>query len=202
VQNNLSPSYELVGLFVKFEPIAFLDIAVTAQLAGYFNLFGYGFLDLPSYALSTDPSEMPVSQSRNALGFIFSAAPTFKFAIDPVAVSNTFSLSYFYADNGKGFFFERIGNTPLAKSDIELTNSAYVLVNPFEGFYAGVNDWLLYVPGSGYLSHRLCAVGAYRANLSDNLALYGAVSLGTFLNDRYFQYAFYTGAQVGVTLKL
>lgn len=202
VQNNLSPSFDLIGVFAKLEPIAFFDIAVAVQFAGYYNLFGYGFYELPTYSSPSDPNEMSRSDTQNAAGFAFSVAPTLKAAFDPIVISNTFTLSYFYADNGQGYFFERIGNVALRKSDIELINSAYLLVNPFEGFYAGLNDWTIFVPGSGYVSHRLCAVGAYTAHLTQSLALYGGLFLGTFLNDQYFQYEFYTGAQIGMTLRL
>jgi len=202
VQNNLSPSYEMVGGFVNFEPIAFFSLTGTAQFGSYYNALGYGFYELQSYNSSIDPTEMSSGQMRNAFGAILSIAPTLKAAYEIFAASNTFALTYYYADNGQGYFFERINNVPLKKSDVELTNSAYLLVNPLEGLYAGVNDWILYVPGSGYVSHRLCGVAAYARPISDSFSFYGGHFLGTFLTDRYFQSAFYTGAQLGLTLKL
>jgi len=201
-QNNFSPSYEMAGAFAYFEPIAFFSLAGSAQIGAYYNSFGYGFYELTSYDSSVDPTEMTNAQTKNAFGAILNISPTLKGAYDMFVASNTFGLTYYYADNGQGFFFERINNTPLKKSDIELTNSAYVLVNPIEGLYAGVNDSVLYVPGSGYLSHRLCAVAAYSLPINRGFSFYSGLFLGTFLSDRYFQYAFYTGAQLGMTLKL
>lgn len=201
-QNNLSPAYDLAGFFVRFEPIAVFDIALTAQFAGYYNLLGYGFLDLPSREASTDPNETYLPATRNAFGFVGSVAPTLKFAWKPFAATNTFTLTYFYADDGEGFYFERIGNVGLAKSDIELSNSAYLLAEPYPDFYVGVNDWILLVPNSGHLSHRLAGVAAYTARLSEFFSVYMGLFLGTFVSDRYHKYAFYTAAQFGISTRL
>ena len=136
------------------------------------------------------------------MGYVLSAAPTLKFAYGPIVMANTFSITYFRADDGNGFFFERIANCVLAKSDVELSNQAYLLATILPGLLAGVNDTLLYVPGSGYLSHWLTALGIYSTRLSEKVAVNGVVMLGTFLADRYFQYAFYVAAQAGVSLAL
>jgi hypothetical protein len=201
VQNNLSPSYEMIGAFANFEPIAFFSLAASAQIGAYYNTFGYGFYELTSYDSSIDPTEM-INPTRNAFGAILNISPTLKCAYDMFVATNTFGVTYYYADNGQGFFFERINNTPLKKSDIELTNSANLLINPIEGLYAGVNDSLLFVPGSGYVSHRLCGVVAYTLPINQGFSFYSGLFLGTFLSDRYFQYSFYTGAGLGMTLKL
>lgn len=200
-QNNLSPSYEMAGGFVNFEPIAFFSLAASAQIGIYYNTFGYGFYELSSYTSSVDPTEM-INPTQNAFVAILNISPTLKGAYDMFVASNTFGLTYFYAENGQGFYFERINNMPLKKSDIILTNSANLLINPIEGIYAGVNDSLLYAPGSGYLSHRLCGVLAYGLPINRGFSFYSGLFLGTFLSDQYFQYSFYTGAQLGVTLKL
>lgn len=202
VQNNLSPGYEFFGLFVEFEPIAFFKIAGTAQFAGYYNLLGYGFRDLASYQSEFDSNSFNSGGTRNNFGYLLSIAPTLKFAIDPIAALNTFSLTYYYAHDGKGYFFERVGNVALAKSDIELANQAYLLATVFKGFRLGVNDYVVYVPASKYLSHRIAGIGVYSIDFNDSLNLYAALLLGTFLTDRYFQYKFYIGGQVGVELKL
>ena len=78
---------------------------------------------------------------------MLSAAPTLKYAWGPLVMLNAFSLTYFNVDNGSGYFFERIGNVVLAKSDIELQNQAYLMATVMPGLLAGLNDCVLYVRG-------------------------------------------------------
>jgi len=202
VQNNLSPAYDLIGPYIDFSPIAVFDIYLGAQAAGYFNGLGFGFYELSGYGAAFDDSALSGLPSKNSQGWLLTAAPTLKFAWGPLVALDTFSLFYFYADNGSGYFLERIGNVVLAKSDIELQNQAYLLYTIADGIYAGLNDMVLTVPASGYVSHRLVAMGIYSTKLSDMVSLNAVLQLGTYLADRYFQYAFYAAAQVGVSLAL
>ena len=202
VQNNLSPAYDMLGVYIDIAPIAIFDLALSAQAVGYYNGFGFGFYDLSGYSSEFDSAALDALPSRNAMGYVLSAAPTLKFAYGPIVMADTFSLTYFYADDGSGFFYERIANCVLGKSDLELANQAYLLATIMPGLLAGVNDSLLYVPGSEYLSHRLTALGIYTTRLSEKVSINGVVMMGTFLADRYYQYALYAAVQAGVSLAL
>lgn len=200
-QNNLSPAYDLVGVFAKVEPVAFFDLQLLAQAGGYFKLFGYGFFDMASYNSPFGSNDLRTG-SRDAFGYNLSASPTLKFVLGPMAALNAFSLNYFYVDSGEGFFLERTGGAILAKSDYHITNQAYLLFTLFEGFRLGLNDGIMYVPSSGYLSHRVSAGAIYTHKLSDKLDIYSALLAGTFLSDAYNQGKLFIGTQVGITLRL
>ena len=202
IQNNLSPSYEMIGPAITIEPIAFLDLTFTAQLIGYYSELSFGFYTLPDYSAGYDSPSLAPLTPKDTTGYLLTASPTLKFALGPVAALDKFQVSYFNVDGGSGFFYERINNTVLGKSDTELVNQAYLLYTVAPGTRVGLNDALLYVPSSGYVSHRLSAMGVYSGNLSDALTLYGALFLGTFLADRYYQWSVYVAGQVGITLKL
>jgi hypothetical protein len=202
VQNNLSPAYDLIGPYIDFCPIAVFDLLLMAQAAGYFNGLGFGFYDMGGYGAAYDDNTLSALPSKNSQGWLLTAAPTLKLALGPLVILDTFSLFYFYADNGSGYFLERIGNVVLAKSDIELQNQAYLMYTIADGIYAGLNDMVLTVPASGYLSHRLVAMGIYSTKLSDMVSLSAVLQLGTWLAERYYQYTFYAAAQVGVSLAL
>lgn len=202
VQNNLSPAYDLIGLFLNFEPIAVFSVALSAQFAAYHELFGFGFYDVDGYLSGFDSNALVSLGTRNAFGHVISAAPTFKFAYGPVAALNTLTLTHFQIYGSDGHFFERMGNTILANSDVELVNQAYVMVTVYDGLRLGVNDSVLYVPGSQYLSHRLAGIAAYSTKLTEDLEIYSALLMGTFLKDAYYYRALYIGGQVGITLKL
>lgn len=202
LQNNLSPAYDMAGAYITITPIALLDITLSAQVAGFYDLLNFGFFSLSGYDAGFNNASLAALTPKNTFGYVLSAAPTFKIAIGPFVLLNAFSLTYYYVDDGNGFFFERVANCVLGKSDVELLNQAYALWTILPGLLAGVNDYLLYVPGSGYVSHRLAAIGVYSTKLKKDLSLNGALIVGTFLADQYFQYTPYVAAQAGISLAL
>jgi hypothetical protein len=202
VQNNFSPAYDMIGAYIDIAPIAIFDLALSAQAIGYFNGLGFGFYDLGGYGAAFDGDSLKALPSKNSTGWLLSAAPTLKVAWEWLAAVDTFSLSYFNVDSGTGYFYERVGNVVLAKNDIELQNQAYLLATIVPGVLAGLNDAVVYVPASGYVSHRLSAIGIYTTKLSDMVSLNAVLMLGTYFTDRYYQYTLYVAGQAGVSLAL
>jgi hypothetical protein len=209
LQNNLSPAYDMIGVFVDIAPIAIFDLALTAQAVGYYNFLGFGFYTLPSgtgpglgYDADFNDSALSALTSKNTIGFSLSATPTFKIAFGPFAIADSFSFIFFSVDDGNGFFYEVVNNTVLAKNDYELINNAYLLYTVVPGVLVGLNDYVLCVPASGYVSHRLVAMGIYTMTFSPRLSFNAVLQLGTFLADKYMLYWFYVGGQVGITLAL
>lgn len=202
IQNNLSPAYDFAGAFVSIEPIALFNLTLSAQAAGYYTALGYGLYPLSGYGAGYNGAALDSVTAKNGTGIVLSAAPTIKAAVGPIAVLDTGSLSWFRANGGSGYFYEIAGDTVLAGSDIEIGNQAYLLATVATGLLVGLNDGVLYVPASGYVSHRLGAIGIYSAPLSKKLSIYGAIVGGTFLADRYYQYKLYVAGQAGVTLRL
>jgi len=188
IENSLSPAFDFVGAFVDIEPIAVFDLALRAQFAGYYDALGYGFRDLEGYDSDYDASALDSIDSRNAAGFFLSAAPTLKFALGHVAFSDTLHVNYFNVDGGKGYFYEIFANCALAKSGVEFYNDAYLLWMLDSKLMLGLNDSILFVPGSGYRSQTLQAVGVLNRSLSGKLSLYTALTAGLYLEDRYLQY--------------
>jgi hypothetical protein len=202
LQNNLSPAYDMIGGYIDIAPIAIFDIAFTAQAIGYYDLLSFGFYTLSGYSSPFDSASLSALTPKNTAGYTVSVTPTVKIAVGPVAALDSFSVSYFSVDDGSGFFYERINNCVLAKQDTELVNNAYLLATVAPGVLVGLNDFLLIVPASGYLSHRIVAMGIYSTRLSPGLSLNAVLQLGTFLADQYYQYAVYVAGQVGISLKL
>ncbi len=202
IQNNLSPAFDYAGAYVNIEPIALFNLTLTAQAVAYYTALGYGLYPLSGYGAGYDSSALDSVTAKNGTGLLLSAAPTIKAAVGPIAVLDTGSLTWFRANGGTGYFYEIAGDTVLAGSDIEIGNQAYVLATVFPGLRFGINDGVLYVPASGYVSHRLSAIGVYSASLSKKFAVYGALVAGTFLTDRNYQYKLYLAGQAGVTLGL
>ena len=202
LQNNLSPAYDMIGAYIDIEPIAIFDLALTAQAIGFYDALRFGFYSLSGYNAPFNDAALNVLPSKNTLGYTLSATPTFKIAFGPIAILDSFGLTYFSVDDGSGFFYERVNNCVLAKNDYELTNNAYLLATVVPGVLVGLNDFLLMVPNSGYLSHRIVAMGIYTSTITPRLACNAVLQLGTFLTDAYNTGLLYIGGQVGISLAL
>ncbi|HUW40890.1 MAG TPA: hypothetical protein VMV90_07740 [Rectinemataceae bacterium] len=200
--NALSPAYDFFGGFVDIRPIAIFDLALTAQVAGYYSALGYGFHDLSGYDAAFDSGSLASLPSKNTAGYLLSASPTLQFALGPFAFADTLQLSYFDVDGGQGYFYETVANCALAKSGVELSNNVYLLYTLRPGIMLGLNDSLLSVPASGYRSQLLQAVGLATKRLSPRLSLYAALMAGLYLEDRYFQYAPHVAGEAGLTSAL
>jgi hypothetical protein len=202
IKNSLSPAYDMAGVFVDILPIAIFDLAFSAQAIGYFDALGYGFKSVSGYDAGFDDAALDSIQGKNAFGFMLTANPTFQIAAGPIVVMDSFNVNAFSVDDREGCFHEAIGGCVLKKQDIELTNDAYALYTFSFGLMLGVNDSILYVPGSRYASHCLQGIGVYSAQLSEKLSFYSALTCGTFLEDRYYEGMLRISGQAGVTLNL
>ena len=200
--HSLSPAYDFIGAYLDIEPIAIFDIAFSTQFAGYYDGLGYGFHDLSGYDASFDSTALKSLPSKNATGYILSAAPTLKFALESFAFADTLHVTHFDVDGGKGYFYETYANCVLAKSDMELYNDAYALLKVAPEIMLGLNDSILLVPASGYRSHTLQAVGIISRNLSRRVSFYAALTAGTYLEDRYHRYELRVAGMAGITSAL
>jgi hypothetical protein len=200
--NSLTPAYDFFGAFLDVEPIAIVDVAFSAQAAGYYSGLGYGFHDLSGYGAAFDADTLNSLPSKNTAGYFLSAAPTLQFAFGSFAFSNTLHINYFDVDGGSGYFYETYANCALGKSDVELYNDAYALLSIESGLMVGLNDSLLVVPASGYQSHTLQAVGILTKAMSDRLSLYAVLTTGLYLEDRYYQYSPRIAGMIGFTSAL
>lgn len=202
IQNNLTPAYDFAGVYVDIAPIAVFDVALSAQVAGYYNALGFGFYGLSGPNASYDSSALHALQPQNTTGYVLSATPTLKAAFGPIVILDSGSINYFKVSGSLAYFYERSYDTVLANPGTELANQAYLLADIRSGILAGINDYLLYVPDTGYVSHRISGIVVYSGRVSGRVSPYGALVVGTYLADRYNVDALYLAVQAGATLHL
>ncbi len=202
IKNSLSPAFDMVGLYVDVLPIAVFDLALSVQAIGFFDAFGFGFRELSGYEAEFGDEALEAIPDGNALGLMIQASPTFQIAFGPFAFMDTLNVSYFAVDDGEGFFHDVVGGAVLKKKDFELYNEAYAMYTFEFGMLVGVNDAILYVPGSGYMTHCLQGVVVYTGPLSEKLSLYAAITAGAWLEDKYYQGKPRVAGQVGITARL
>lgn len=202
IKNSLSPAFDMLGVYVDILPIAVFDLTLSAQAIGYFDALGFGFRSVGGYDAAFDDAALKSIPDGNAFGLMLTANPTLQVAIGPIAIMDSLSVNYFNVDGGEGYFIEAFGNCVLKKKDVELYNDAYALYTFDFGLMLGLNDSILYVPGSGYVSHCLQGVGVYSKALSEKLSLYAALTAGAYLEDEYLKGKPRVSGQAGITLEL
>ncbi len=202
LSNELAPAFDFFGAFVDIEPIAFFDLALSAQAQDYFKALGYGFHDMAGYQSAFDSSTLDGLSSKNTSGCLLSASPTLKLALGPVVAADTLNIYYFLVDGGEGYFYEAVANCILAKNGVELSNQAYLLFTLGPGLMLGVNDSLLHVPASGYESQAIHAMGVFDSKLDEKISLYSAVMVGLYVEDRYYDHEIHAAGTIGLTLAL
>lgn len=200
VQNSFSPAFDFVGPFVDIKPVAFFDLALSAQAQGYFKLLGYGFHDMPGYGADFATATLAGLPSKNALGLGLAATPTLTLAFGPLVFADAFTVTYFDVDGGRGYFYEAAANCILAKSGLETSNQVFLLVDIGGGLMVGFNDSLLRIPGSDYESQIVHAVGTASTKIGAKASLYGFLLAGLYVEDRYYCGDVHVEASVGLSL--
>jgi hypothetical protein len=207
LHNALTPAFDTLSVFVRAEPVAFFDFTASAGPRGFFDAFGFGYTPLAGYEASWDSRGRKDAERGGAAGFRYSFTAAVKGAAGPfVFASATSSTVYdmFETPGGGQYYYDPSSDTALKRFDGFMTNDSLVLYTFTEGLRGGLVHTFLYVPGSEYVSRRLCLLGRVEGNLKP-LTVFAAVLGGVFLRDRYNSWkdgGFYAAAQAGVTMKI
>jgi hypothetical protein len=210
--DTLSPAFAAISAFVRFEPLAVFDLYASAGLRGYYDFFGFGYTPLAGYGAAWDSEARKDADRSSAAGFRYSFAATAKGAVGPfVFASATGCTVYdmFQAPGCLDYYYDPASDTALKLFDGFLTNDSlamYTFVPEGEFLVrGGLVHTFLYVPGSDYVSRRLCLAGRIEADAAPAARGFVTLLAGVFLQDRYNSWKdgnVYAGVQAGVTVKL
>lgn len=182
--DRISPSYECIGVTGYVEPIAFFDFTFTGLYQYAYNIFGYGFLsENSSDALNFAP---PTEAGGNAQGWWIIAAPRLKMQLGNFIAADTFSYNYLDKLNYSGYYYESFSDAIVSASDYYWINDGYLLYQVTKTITVGINDYNLFVPDTGYVSHRISAVFIFEPDLKPFSDFYIFCSAGTLLIDHYY----------------
>lgn len=200
LDNRLTPSYEVPFLFIDVIPIAFFDIRLRAGYMQFYRGLGYGFTRLGSYDAEWSASKRSGVHRGNRGGLWLDASPSLRLALGPFAFVNTFTVTR--VDFGShGYFYEPYQDVALRCSDHTFMNDT-IAVWRYGGFAAGINHFILHVPGSGYSSESASAVAAWSAKPGGDAEWYAGVKAGMYLRNRYYRGEFVAAAWIGASLRL
>jgi hypothetical protein len=201
VQNEWSPSFNLARAYLKVEPLAVLNLTLSAGGIGSYRLLGFGFQRVRDYTAAFNPAAMDTVPQENRAGFWASARPSFQTAWGPLVVMDAMTWNYIRYGGAPFYYYDRFGSTILRSRDWEMINEAYLLYR-FRGvFMAGLTYRALWVPAADYRSDRLCGILVYNRKVRPGLEYYAALLAGTHVNDRHYEGLPYVALMLGLTRK-
>ena len=198
VDNRLSPTYEAPFAYVSVSPIAFLDFRGRAGYMQFYRGLGYGFTQLSSYDAGYSDSDRKDIHKENKGGTWLDGSAVLKLAYGHAACMNTFTVNR--VDFGRGFFYEPNQDVVMKCTDHSFNNDC-IAVWKGDGFAAGLNHYLVYVPGSEYRSDSLSLIGVWYTTLSSGTELNAGAKAGVYLHNRYYRHEFTGTAWFGFTVR-
>ena len=198
VDNRLSPTYEAPFAYVSVSPIAFLDFRGRAGYMQFYRGLGYGFTRLPSYDAGYSDSDRKDIHNENKGGTWLDGSAALKLAYGHAAFMNTFTVNR--VDFGRGFFYEPNQDVVMKCTDHSFNNDC-IAVWKGDGFAAGLNHYLVYVPGSEYRSDSLSLIGVWYTTLASGTELNAGAKAGVYLRNRYYRHEFTGTAWFGFTAR-
>lgn len=193
MENSLTPAYDTLSFLFRIVPIAFLDLRVLGGIRYAYDALGFGYTPLPTYDSPFDPDTRKSIDKKDGFGFRYQISPTLQGAWKNLLFATTTHWVIFDMGAIQGvdeeYFYEPSANVVLKQQDMYWGNDT-VLAYSFreKGMVGGFLHSITYVPGSGYITERVCLLGNYTGGLSNKLNLSITILLGFYPQDRYLSY--------------
>ena len=208
--NSLTPAFDTVSVFACVEPIAFFDIAASAGARAYCDLLGYGFTPRSDYDDPWDAKARKNADRSSAAGFRYNLTATFKGAAGPFVFGSATGFTLYdirWTGREADYYYDPSADTTLKPTDGFFVNDSLALYTCAQSplVRAGLLHTFLYVPGSRYVSRRLCLMGRVEGALSPSVKAFATLLGGAFLQDRYYSRKdgkLYAAFQAGITADL
>jgi hypothetical protein len=188
VKNSLTPADERLTLYMNIEPIAIFDISVNAGLTEMYKLLGYGFVEVPASTSPLSDAYTTNLVQQDKLGFFLKVSPEFKVQVGPFILVDALDYVYLSVGGEEKFFNDRKEAAVLKFSDSLIVNNVYALYDFSNGWFAGLNYFLLINPSSGFGTQYLAGLGAYTWKLDKVSDLSFNLLIGWYLKDDFQQY--------------
>jgi hypothetical protein len=192
LQVMTNPTFTDVVAQLYVEPIVFFDLTLQGGLRSFYTFAGLGFVPLEGYDAELPSATGDDFDGENQVGSFLSIAPQIKFALGPVLGANVFSATFHrFPEADSSHMEEPVTLRAIETTDWVFSNTARILY-PFEAggrslfAAAGLEYTINWVPAASSddqsASHRVSAMGVGVFGLRENLALEGAVFLGSHVN--------------------
>lgn len=200
IQNEWTPTDDLIAFRVTVEPVAFFDITFRGGFAVIYNLLGYGYYPLEGPDAPYDDNALEKISPENRSGFWFTVAPTVKIKVSSVIIANACNIHLFTMGD-KGYFLEMRTYAIRKTQDTDLRNDLYLFYKFNDKWMTGADYYFLYVRSTEYTIHRICGVIVFTPQIRSLYSASAALTAGAYLKDRYYKGKPYIGLRLGIELK-
>lgn len=205
VKNSLTPADDRITLYMNIEPIAIFDVSLNVGFTGMYKLLGFGFVDVGSYTSPLSDAVVTNLTQQDKGGLFVKLSPEFKVQFGPLILVDAFDYIYINVGNENSYYFDRKEAIVMKYADNCMINNVYALFDLSNGFFAGLNYYLLWNPSTSLGTQYIAALGAYDWKLDKTSTLSFNLLLGWYLYDGFSQYRMnipYIAAQATYNLKL
>lgn len=205
VKNSLTPSENRAFLFINIEPIAFFDLTFQIGAAGMYKLFGYGFTDLPGPRTLLTNNLLNSFPQQDKAVFYMKLSPEFKVRFGPVIAVNTLDFITFNAGSEDRYYYVRKEAIIMKYADSCFQNNTYLLYDFSNGWFAGLNYYMIWNIATALGTQYLAGLGSYDWKISPALTVNFTALAGWYTYCGYAQYLTnlpYLAVQAGLTWKL
>jgi len=207
LQNSLTPAYEQISAFFRYEPVAVFDLTLQAGFRYAYDLLGFGFTRIAGRDAAYDSSTRRDLSRTSGPGLRFSLNPTLKAAFGGfVFVSSfVFTLYDMRGTQDDGYFYEPSSDKVLEVVGGTISNDTLAVFEVARDVYAGILHSYLVVPGSGEVTDRLAAAGSFSVRMGGKGVFSFSLLAGANLVDEYHSFRdgkVYLAAKAGFTTPL
>ncbi len=206
--NSLTPASDTFSVYARIEPVAVVDLHLSAGIRGYYDLFGFGYTPLAGYDAPFDSDTRRDIERSEEAGFRYSATPTIKGALGPVFFSSSTSFVLFDmrgAGPPEDYYFEPVSHGVLKKFGGYLSSDTFLLYDFGRGILGGLAHSYIYFPGSSSVTQRIAAAGHAEIPAGRSMTFSASILGGVFLRHRYYSYRdgkVWFAVQAGMMVKL
>ncbi len=207
LQNSLTPAYEQISAFFRYEPVAVFDVTVQAGFRYAYDALGFGFTRMADYEAAYDSSTRRDLSRTSGPGLRCSLSPTLKAAFGGFAFVSSFAFTLYdmRGTQKSGYFYEPSSDKVLKVVDGTISNDTLAAFEVARGVYVGILHTILIAPGSGEASDRIAAAGSFSIRLAGERVFSFGLVAGTYLADEHYSFRdgkVYLAAKAGFTTPL
>ncbi len=201
IQNELSPTDDLLALRLCFVPIAFFELTLQGGPYVMYRHLGFGYCNWEGPDVFYDYDDMENVPRHTETGYWFSIAPALKLKVSSIVFVN--SLKFDILSIGEeGYYLERRTYSLRKYKDTDIIDDTYLFFKLNEKIMIGANYHFLKVFSTDYFSQRVCGSVLLTPRLKSFYRSFGIVIIGVYLKDKVFKAKPYIGLQVGFDLKI
>ena len=201
IQNEWTPTDDLLLLRFTFVPIAFFEFSAQGGPYVMYRQLGYGYCTFDSSDVPYDYDDLEDVPRHTELGYWFTLTPVLKLKVSSVILVNALNIN-FISIGDKNYFLERRSHSIHKHKDTDITDDTFLFYKPSDKIMVGVNYHFMNVFSTSYFSHRVCGVFMFSPKIKAFYNFYAVAMAGVYMKDTVFNGKPHIALRTGFDLKI